>query len=132
MLQFLNGFFLVFHTGLVIFNCAGWAFRRTRRAHLATMGLTLFSWVVLGGWRGAGYCICTDWHFQVRQALGYHDRADTYIQFLVQELTGWMPPAEPTRIVTAVVFVVCGALTVALNLRDRAQAQGREGAALSH
>jgi hypothetical protein len=40
LLQVLNGFFLVFHTGLIVFNLVGWAWRRTRRLHLLTVGLT--------------------------------------------------------------------------------------------
>jgi hypothetical protein len=85
---FLNIFFFVFHTAFTVFNCMGWAFAKTRKWHLVTMLLTVFSWFVLGIWYGWGYCACTDWHWQVREAMGFHDRSNSYIHFLLLKLTG--------------------------------------------
>ena len=42
----LNVGFFVFHTAWIVFNCVGWAWRRTRRWHLATVSLTALSWSV--------------------------------------------------------------------------------------
>src|SRR5689334_14771900 len=86
--QFLNIFFFVFHTAFTLFNCIGWAFAKTRKPHLITMLLTVFSWFVLGIWYGWGYCACTEWHWRAREALGYHDRSNSYIHFLILKLTG--------------------------------------------
>jgi hypothetical protein len=66
----------------------GWIFPKTRKLHLITMLLTAFSWFVLGAWYGWGYCACTDWHWQAREALGYHDRSNSYIHFLILKITG--------------------------------------------
>jgi hypothetical protein len=118
LLEFLDGFFLVFHTVLVIFNVTGWAFRKTRRLHLATMGVTAVSWLVMGAWKGVGYCVCTDWHWQVRSALGYQTRSHTYIQFLVERLFGVVPDEATTRWVSAIVFVIAALLSIVLDLRD--------------
>jgi hypothetical protein len=118
LLILLNAFFLVFHTGLVVFNCVGWAWRRTRRWHLATLAATAFSWIVMGRIYGTGYCICTDLHWQVRRQMGYHDRAETYIQFLVEQITGVLPNGDLVRLVTGMVFGLTVVLSVALNVRD--------------
>ena len=52
----LNVGFFVFHTAWIVFNCVGWAWRRTRRWHLATVSLTALSWFGLGIRYGWGYC----------------------------------------------------------------------------
>jgi hypothetical protein len=67
--QFLNIFFFVFHTAFTLFNAVGWAFRKTRRLHLVTLLLIVFSWFILGIWFGWGYCVCTEWHWQVKLRL---------------------------------------------------------------
>ena len=69
----LNVAFFVFHTAWIGFNCIGWAFQRTRRWHLATVAVTAFSWFVLGIRFGWGYCPFTDWHWHIRERLGYQD-----------------------------------------------------------
>jgi len=73
VLATLNIVFFIFHTAILIFNLTGWIFRRTRMLHIICLGATLFSWFVMGAWKGFGYCICTDWHFQVRRAMGIND-----------------------------------------------------------
>lgn len=118
-LRVLDVFFLVFHTALVLFNMTGWAWKKTRRWHLITMTLTSLSWFVMGLRYGVGYCICTDWHWQIRRALGIHDQDSTYIQFLVRVLTGWRPDDGLVRSVTGAAFSAVLILTVGLNLRDR-------------
>jgi hypothetical protein len=89
MLIFLDRFFFVFHTGIIVFNLFGWIWRRTRFANLLTLSCTILSWSVLGIWYGFGYCPFTEWHWRVRTALGDGDLPDSYIKFLVDSLTGW-------------------------------------------
>lgn len=119
MLHFLNYFFFLFHTGFTIFNLVGWAFRPVRKLHLITMLLTAFSWFVLGIWYGWGYCVCTDWHWQVREQLGYNDRSNSYIHFLIFKLTGIDLDPGVVDIATMAIFLVCFILTIILNWRDR-------------
>lgn len=69
-LRLLDVAFFAFHTVLVLFNLLGWVWRPTRRWNLITLGVTACSWFVMGLWYGIGYCICTDWHWQVRRELG--------------------------------------------------------------
>jgi hypothetical protein len=118
MLQALNIFFFAFHTVLVLFNTFGWIWKATRRWNLYALLATSFSWFVMGAWRGIGYCICTDWHMQVRRALGYHDTAQTYIQLMAQSLTGKTPPIGLTTNVTGAVFALSVIASVSLNIWD--------------
>jgi hypothetical protein len=116
--SFLNIFFFIFHTVFTVFNIVGWISPKTRKLHLITMLLTAFSWFVLGIWYGWGYCACTDWHWQTREALGYHDRSNSYIHFLILKLTGIDLDQELVESGTLWVFVVCFVLGVTLNVRD--------------
>jgi hypothetical protein len=121
----LNIFFFIFHTAFTLFNVTGWAFRKTRKLHLATMLLTAFSWFVLGIWYGWGYCLCTDWHWTVRQKLGIHDRSSSYIHFLIFELTGVDLNPLLVEKATLAVFVLCLVLNITLLIRDRRKRQRR-------
>lgn len=106
MLSLLNIFFFLFHTTFTLFNVVGWMFTKTRKLHLITMALTAFSWFVLGLWYGWGYCFCTDWHWKVREALGYHDHSNSYIHFLILKATGADLNTRLVDTATALVFVV--------------------------
>ncbi|UQD56498.1 DUF2784 family protein [Flavobacterium sp. K5-23] len=88
MLHLIDYFFFLFHTVLVLFNVFGWVIPRWRFVNLITLSLTAFSWVVLGIWYGIGYCPFTDWHWKVRQLLGYNDESNSYIHFLLLKITG--------------------------------------------
>ena len=93
MYVFLDIFFVVFHTALIGFNLTGWIWKKTRRIHLATIALTILSWVGLGFFYGFGYCPCTDWHWQVKRALGETGLPASYVKYYLDTLTGldWEP-----------------------------------------
>jgi hypothetical protein len=116
--QFLNIFFFVFHTLFTLFNMVGWIFPKTRKLHLITLLLTAFSWFVLGIWYGWGYCVCTDWHWDVRDKLGFEDRSNSYIHFLILKLTGANLNHKLVEYSTLIVFLVSVVLSVWLNTRD--------------
>ncbi len=118
VLKLLDIFFLVFHSVFTLFNMTGWIWKKTRTVHLATILLTACSWFILGIWYGWGYCFCTDWHWQVREALGRPIRSDSYIHFLILELTGFNPPPHLVDAVTLAVFFGCAVLSIGLNLKD--------------
>jgi len=84
----LNYFFVVFHGCLTLFNLTGWLWRRTRRIHLITIGLTILSWFGLGILYGWGYCPCTEWHWQVKYRLGEIDLPYSYVKYYADKLTG--------------------------------------------
>jgi hypothetical protein len=118
ILELLNLFFLLFHTGLSLFNVFGWIFRKTRLYNLICLLLTGFSWFVMGIWYGWGYCICTDWHWQVRSALGDTDLPASYITFLIQHWTGFNPDPYWVDLATGTVFGLALIVSVYLNYRD--------------
>jgi hypothetical protein len=114
----INYFLFFFHTALIVFNSIGWIFPKLRRWNLIMLLLTAFSWFVLGIWFGWGYCICTDWHWNVRWILGYHDMSSSYIHFLIRKFTGLNFSEELVNIVTAVVFFSSLVISLCLNIRD--------------
>lgn len=119
MYQFLDSFFFVFHTCFTLFNLTGWIFRRTRRLHLVTILLTALSWFVLGILYGWGYCVCTDWHFRVREKLGYANESNSYIHFLIGKLTGIWLDETMVETWTLILFLLVAFLSIWLNLKDR-------------
>lgn len=117
-MYFLDYLFVVLHTGFVLFNLTGWAWRRTRRLHLAAIVLTLLSWFGLGIFYGWGYCPCTDWHWQIKRALGEVDLPHTYIKYYADKLTGidWDPfLVEAITFISAMISLI---LSFSLNWRD--------------
>lgn len=108
MLQTLNILFFVLHTAVMGFNLTGWMFRRTRGLHVLCLFATLFSWFVMGATKGLGYCVCTDWHFQIRRELGLNDGVHSYLQLLAKVFFG----VEMSRFTSDV--LACGGLLMAL------------------
>jgi hypothetical protein len=117
-LIFLNYFFFVFHTVFTLFNITGWIFKITRKINLISLCLTAFSWYFLGIFYGYGYCFCTDWHWRIRQILGYHDKSNSYIHFLILKITGINFPEKVVIIFTVNVFFICFFLSLILNILD--------------
>jgi hypothetical protein len=123
--QALNTGFFVFHTAWIAFNGVGWIWRRTRRWHLVTAGLTALSWFGLGPWYGWGYCVCTDWHWQVRERLGYRGDPNSYMALLIAELFGIDLSSFWADALTGGMFATVFVLGIALNLRDARRATSR-------
>jgi hypothetical protein len=122
--------FFVLHAALIVFNMVGWAFRATRKWQLATLTLTAASWFVMGYWKGWGYCVCTDWHFAIRQARGFEEYDATYVQLLVRVLSGYGLSDAFAQNLAAAVFVAILIGTVWANRpRGRRGVQGVAGAA---
>lgn len=123
MLALLDAFFLIFHSSLVLFNLTGWIWKRTRRLHLLVISLTVLSWFGLGLFYGWGYCPCTDWHWQVKRALGETNLPNSYVKYYLDRLSGlsW----DPLVVDVAVLVSGVGALVVSvwLNVRDWRYAQ---------
>ncbi len=116
--SFLNIFFFVFHTLFTLFNITGWVFTKTRKLHLFAMLLTAFSWFVVGAWYGWGYCFCTDWHWAVREQLGFHDQSRSYIHFLILKLTGANLNKQLVDNCTVLFFIISFVLSIWLNMQD--------------
>ena len=116
--RFLDKFFFVFHSSWILFLLFGWAWKKTRRANLAVILLTAFSWFILGIWYGYGYCPSTDWHWRVRARLGYVDLPTSYTKFLIDSLTGWNVSQTFVDMLTLVLLVLAFGASLYLNLKD--------------
>ncbi|MDE2983020.1 MAG: DUF2784 domain-containing protein [Gemmatimonadota bacterium] len=111
--------FVAFHTALIVFNMLGWAWRRTRRFHLLTISATLFSWFGLGVAYGWGYCPLTDWHWQVKRALGETGLPASWVKYYLDQLTGLAWNATLVDVLVIGVALAALVLSIGLNLRDR-------------
>ncbi len=118
MYEFLNIFFFVFHSCIILFNIFGWIWKKTRLANLILILLTAISWFLLGIWYGFGYCPCTDWHWLVRKKLGLYDTSTSYLEFLVEELTGLDVSRGLVDIFAVAFLAIALCLSVVLNVRD--------------
>ena len=116
--KFLDYFFFFFHTSITMFNIIGWMFPKTRKINLVTLLLTAFSWFGLGIWYGWGYCVCTDWHWDVRGYLGYDDKSNSYIHFLILKLTDINLKPQLVDKVVLIVFLLSLVMSIWLNVRD--------------
>lgn len=119
MYEFLNIFFFVFHSCLILFNLFGWMWKKIRLVNLVTLSATAFSWIVLGIWYGFGYCPCTHWHWLVRREMGLLDMPNSYIKFLLDELLGLNYSAATVDLWTGILFTVAFVVSLYLNWKDR-------------
>ncbi|MCX7861814.1 MAG: DUF2784 domain-containing protein [Bacteroidales bacterium] len=103
--KFLDIFFIVFHSLLIVFNVLGWIWVKTRFWNFVTLNITAFSWFILGIWYGWGYCFCTDWHWQVRNMLGKRIESHSYISFLIESIFNVNIPAHIVDSITLLVFI---------------------------
>ena len=117
ILKIVDVFFFGFHTFLILFNAFGWLVPRWRLLNFITLSLTAFSWFVLGIWYGWGYCLCTDWHWQIRDMLGYQDMSFSYIHFLIMKITSVDLPINLVDTGAAIVFFVACIISTYLNVR---------------
>ena len=119
VLQLANYFFYLFHTVLILFNLFGWLFPKTCRLNLVSLLLTFGSWVLLGFWKGWGYCFLTDWHYAILRQLGEKDLPSSYIAFLVEKITGWMPGTPLVNSLTLGLAILALICSLWVNLRSR-------------
>lgn len=114
-----NIFFFVFHVTLIIFNLFGWISKKLRKWNLVSLALTAFSWIILGIFYGFGYCFLTDWHWQIREKLGYSTDSNSYIHFLITKLTSISIEEKVVDIFTAIFFFIAFGLSVYVNKHGR-------------
>jgi hypothetical protein len=118
MVEFLNVFFFVFHTSLILFILLGWLWTKTRKINLVVVILTVFSWFILGIWHGFGYCPSTDWHWQVRERLGHYDMPSSYLTFLIRSLTGWEVDKRLVDVFAVLFLLLVLFVSIVTNYRD--------------
>jgi hypothetical protein len=117
--KFANHLFFGFHIALIFFNLFGWIPGKFRKWNLISLSLTAFSWFVLGIFYGFGYCFLTDWHWQVREKIGYSTESNSYIHFLITELAGISIDEEHVDVLTGIFFFFAFALSIYVNIGSR-------------
>jgi len=126
---FLDWFFMLVHPALIIFNLTGWLFRKTRKANLVVLLLTGGSWLILGIWKGIGYCPLTDWHYQVLQHMGAENLPNSYIAYLLDRLFACRFSSQIIDGITVIAYLgalfISSGLTIRDFLRTRAQQEIR-------
>ena len=125
-MKFLDIFFTVFHTSLVLFNLFGWIWKKTRLPNLITLLLTAGSWLILGIFYGFGFCPLTDWHFSILEKLGYPDLPDSYLSFLFTRLTGIPIDQSLVDAVTLWGLIIALVISLYLNLRQWFRKAGKK------
>lgn len=118
MYAFLDKFFFVFHSAIIIFILFGWIWKKTRLANLVVIMLTTCSWTILGIWYGFGFCPSTEWHWQVRAKLGHYDMPSTYTKFLIDSITGLEVNAKLVDIFAVLFLLLALFASILTNVRD--------------
>lgn len=119
MYVFLDYFFVIFHSLLIVFNLFGWIWKKTRLANLITLLLTGASWFILGIFYGIGYCPLTDWHWTVLHKLGKNDMPGSYIEYLAERISGFDFDPDFVNTVTLTGFIVALIISIIINVRNR-------------
>lgn len=118
LLNLANYFFYIFHTLLILFNLLGWVHPKTRKLNLVSLLLTFGSWLLLGLWKGWGYCFLTDWHYRVLRSLGKKEMPSSYIAFLIEESFGLSPDFELVNWATVGLALTALSFSLWVNVRN--------------
>jgi len=114
MLHFLDIFYTIAHLVFTLFNLTGWIWKRTRKAHLVTLALTVASWFILGIWYGWGYCPLTDWHWRVKEKLGEKNLPGSFIKYFADKISG--QDIDPSIVDTVTLGCLVFAITASVYL----------------
>jgi len=112
-------FFYVFHIVLILFNLFGWTVKPWRKLNLISLSLTALSWFGLGIFYGWGYCFLTDWHWDIRLKLGKDITSNSYIHFLIEQITGINLSEGLVDALTVSCFFLAFAISIWLNYKSR-------------
>src|SRR5687768_8211767 len=103
------------HLLVIGFNLLGWIWKKTRKAHLILVVLTIASWFIIGIWKGLGYCFLTDWHWRVKEKLGEDNLPNSFIKYFGDKISGTSINPQLVDAVTLVLFLFVIIITVYFN-----------------
>jgi len=115
MLKFLDIVLFSTHILVILFNLTGWIARKTRRVHLIVLSLTLFSWLILGIYKGYGYCFLTDWEWGIKRKLGETDLPASFIHYLSNNVLDFNIRNDLLDYITLILFVFIILITIWVN-----------------
>lgn len=118
-LQLLDTLLYAVHILLIGFNLFGWIWLKTRPLHLLSVALTAVSWFVFGIWYGFGYCLVTDWQWEVKREMGQIGLPSSFIDHFVNQVVGFSIDPELIDILTGALFALVAIVSIILNVRDR-------------
>jgi hypothetical protein len=96
----------VLHVGVVLAFVFLWIPRRTARLHGWLVALVSFSWIVIGYFKGFGYCVLTDLQWRVKHARGQTHLPGSFLKYMADRVSGTDVPSSLINDVAAVVFFV--------------------------
>ncbi len=121
--QVLDGFFMIAHLVLIIFVVLGWIWKSTRPWNLFAILVVLFSWFFLGLFQGIGYCLITDWHWQVLKKLNKPGLTDSYLNYFIYTVTGLRLHPQLIENLSYVGIFMALFLSLTMNIIDRRKQQ---------
>lgn len=110
----LNILFHLAHLSFMTFSAVGWVRPSWRPWHLLVQASVIFSWYVLGIWKGWTYCLLTDLHWGIRRRMGLADTPETYVKYLFNHLGGQNVSVNILNLIVVVVFFGTTALSLVL------------------
>jgi len=123
--RFIDLFFIIFHSVIIVFNLFGWLWKPARKINLITLLLTGSSWFILGIFYGIGYCPLTDWHWKVLHHLGKASLPDSYVSYLLKRITGLSFNNGLIEMLTVILFFIALAASGYINLKRRGKANNQ-------
>jgi hypothetical protein len=118
MLNILDITFEIAHLSIILIIVFGWCFKKTRRLSLIIIFITSVSWFGFGWFYGLGYCFLTDYHFQIKRALGEFNLPASYIKYIVDQVFSVNSDIAFIDNLTMVLFIISSFLSVTLNFKD--------------
>ena len=115
MLEILDVVLFCLHIAIILFNLFGWIWKATRKFHLFVVGVTLFSWLILGIKFGFGYCFLTDWEWDIKHKLGEINLPASFIKYFLDTYTCIDFSARLVDLFTGVLFGLAITLTAYVN-----------------
>jgi len=114
-LKLLDLLLTLLHLAIICFNLFGWIWPQTRKFHFIIVIATAFSWLGLGIWFGLGYCPITDYQWQIKEKLGETDLPNSYIKYVVDQVSGLDFNPGLIDFATALSFALAAILSVYFN-----------------
>ena len=103
LLPILDSFFFLFHSLWILWILVG-ALTPWKKIHFLSLLLTLFSWLILGYFYGLGYCFLTDWHWEIKEALGEKNLPPSFVEYLIEKTFSIPISSLQADIITATSF----------------------------
>ena len=101
---------------LVAGFCAfGWLIEGAEKLHFYLILTIGFSWYVLGLHYGIGYCVLTDWQWQVRKKLGCTPEHGSFVQLLLERASGMHLNVSQVKLFAYTIYWLSAVISIYIN-----------------